>query len=127
MAPRAVNGAKIARVAVDAWPVIRGLIEAFDTPERRVQLRRWLARADAAIRKLTPEGRISARIAVLRAHLDRLDADAANGQVWNERLSKLEAKRALLKGPLDARTRRAHNRKLAEDLESLWAEVFAAI
>ncbi|ERG63182.1 hypothetical protein L332_01765 [Agrococcus pavilionensis RW1] len=112
---------------MDAWPVIRGLIEAFDTPERRVQLRRWLARADAAIRKLTPEGRISARIAVLRAHLDRLDADAANGQVWNERLSKLEAKRALLKGPLDARTRRAHNRKLAEDLESLWAEVFAAI
>ncbi|WP_156905975.1 hypothetical protein [Agrococcus lahaulensis] len=127
MAPRAVNGAKIARVAVDAWPLIRGLIEAFDTPERREQLRRWLARADAAIRKLTPEGRINARIAVLRAHLDRLDGDADSSRVWNEQLSKLEAKRALLKGPLDARTRRVHNRKLAEDLESLWAEVFAAI
>ena len=87
----------------------------------------WLVRADAFIRKLTPEGRIRARIAVLRAHLDRPDLDVESARAHNERLSKLEAKRALLQGPLDARTHRQHTKKPAQDLESLWTEVFTSI
>lgn len=120
------TGKRLVAMAVTAAPVVLRVLRELDTPERRQQLKDWATAADMKVRTLTLEGRVDARIALLSTELDtnRLADQSGSVVAWRERLARIERKRALLRGPFDARARRRHLKEMSSQLEELWAEIF---
>lgn len=123
-------GKKLVGLAMTAGPVVLDFLRRLDTPETKENIKLWAKHADRAIRALTLEGRVDARIRVLRAALEKPASAAHDGHArvsWHNRLSTLESQRELLSGPFHARTRRRHLKTIARGLDELWREMFEGV
>lgn len=101
------------------------VVELLKDPARAEQLRSLVAEFGPALRARTPEGRLDAKLAALRAQMDAVRPDEpayAKLGSWRPRLAALDAKRSLVLSAYSGRERSRRLKVVSRQVDDLLLE-----
>ncbi len=119
---RAKSNAFLAAVATVVGPQV---VEMLKDPARAEQLKGIVTGLSPAMRARTADGRLAAKIAALRAHVDAAqpgDVAYAKRETWLPRLAALDAKRSVIGAAYTGRDRRRHLKTVSGQVDDLLIE-----
>ncbi len=118
-----------ALVAAIATMVGPQVVELLKDPARAEQLKGLAASFGPALHARTPEGRLEAKIAALRAHVEAVQpGDPAHDRVqgWRPRLAALDTKRNLVVQAWAGRQRAKQLKVISQQVDDLLLEFLQA-
>ena len=116
-------------LAAIATVVVPQVVDLLKDPARAEQLKDLVASFGPALQARTPEGRLEAKIAALRAHIEAVQpGDPAHDQLqgWRPRLAALDTKRNLVVQAFAGRQRARQLKAVSRQVDDLLLEFLQA-
>lgn len=116
-------------LAAIATVVVPQVVDLLKDPARAEQLKDLVASFGPALQARTPEGRLEAKIAALRAHVEAVQpGDPAHDQLqgWRPRLAALDTKRNLVVQAFAGRQRARQLKAVSRQVDDLLLEFLQA-